>query len=80
VAATGKGDERAFPLIFDKFKYAFATENQQGMINTVEAIIKIADPRGQQVFDMLRAKYKDSPNILDKINIYEAQFKAALQK
>jgi HEAT repeat protein len=80
VAATGKGDERAFPLIFDKFKYALATENQQGMINTVEAIIKIADPRGQQVFDMLKAKFKDSPNILDRINIYETRFKAALQK
>ena len=80
VAATGKGDERAFPLIFDKFKYAFATENQQGMINTVEAIIKIADPRGQQVFDMLRTKYKDSPNIIEKINFYESRFKAALQK
>ena len=80
VGATGKGDQRAFPLIFEKFKYALATENQQGMINTTRAIIKIADPRGQQVFDMLRAKFKDQPNIISQVDYYEAQFKAGLGK
>jgi aminopeptidase N len=80
VAATGKGDQRAFPLIFEKFKYALATGNQQGMINTTLAIIKIADPRGQQVFDMLRARFKDQPNIMSQVDFYEAQFKAALGK
>jgi HEAT repeat protein len=80
VAATGKGDQRAFPLIFEKFKYALDTGNVQGMINTTLAIIKIADPRGQQVFDMLRAKFKDQPNVISQIDQFETQFKAALSK
>jgi hypothetical protein len=80
VAATGKGDPRAFPLIFEKFKYALDTENQSGMINTTRAIIQIADPRGQQIFDMLRAKYKDNRTVLEKVDLYEGQFKAALNK
>ena len=79
VAATGKGDQRAYPLIFQQFKTAYDETNIQGLINSVQAVIKIADPQGQEVFDMLRVKFKDQPGPLATVNQYEAQFKAAIK-
>lgn len=80
VGASGKGDPRAYPLIYDRFKVALAASNIQGIINSVQAIIKIADPRGQEVFDTLKVKFKDQPNALNAISNYETQFKAAVKQ
>jgi len=76
VGTTGKGDPRAFPLIFEQFKKAFDANSVQNMTNTLEAIIKIGDPRGQQAFDMLKVKFKDNPGALQTIGIFESEFKA----
>lgn len=79
VGATGKGDERAFPLIFERFKKALDANDFNGIANTSQAFVKIADPRGQQAFDMLKEKFKNQANIMGFINFLEAQFKAALK-
>jgi aminopeptidase N len=80
VGATGKGDERAFPLIFEQFKVALDNNDFQGLFNSTQGIIKLADPRGQQAFDMLKAKFKGQANIIGFVNALEAQFKAAIGK
>lgn len=80
VGATGKGDSRAFDLIFDGFKKALAVMDEQGLLNSVHAIITLGDPRGQQAFDMLKEKFKGQQNILDFIATLENQFKAAIAK
>lgn len=80
VGATGKGDARAYPLIFEKFKAALAANNIQAMINSVQAVVKVADPRGQEVFDMLKVRFKDQPGALTAITGYETQFKAAIKQ
>lgn len=80
VGATGKGDPRAYPLIFEQFKKAFDANNIQGAINGINAIVRIADPRGQQAFDMLKEKFKTNPGAINFINGLEAQFKAAIGK
>ena len=80
VGATGKGDPRAYPLIFEQFKKAADANNQLGMLNAMNAIIKIADPRGQEVFDMLKIKFKDQPGAMNVISGYEEGFKAAVGK
>ena len=64
VAATGKGDPRAFPLIFDEFKKAYAANNFNGLFSTTQAIIKIADPRGQEAIDMLRDKIQGNQGMM----------------
>ena len=79
VGATGKGDPRAYPLIFQQFKNAYDANNVQDLINSIQAIIKIADPRGQEAFDMLKVKFKDQPGPMQAITAYEAQFKAAIK-
>lgn len=79
VGATGKGDARAFPLIFERFKRALDANDFNGLQNSVAAIIKVADPRGQEAFDLLKTKFKDQANVLDFVMFFEAQFKAALK-
>lgn len=80
VAATGKGDPRAFPLVFDRFKTALAADDFDDLARGLEAIIQLADPRGQQAFDLMREKFKSDPALLAGVKFYEDQFKAALKK
>jgi aminopeptidase N len=80
VGATGKSDPRAYPLIFEQFKQAFDANNIQGIINGITAIVRVADPRGQQAFDMLKEKFKGNANALNFVSALEAQFKAAIAK
>jgi aminopeptidase N len=80
VGATGKGDPRAFPLIFEQFKKAMEVSSFQGMINGMNALVKVADPRGQEAFDLVKKKFKDQPGALNFIAGFEARFKAAIGK
>jgi aminopeptidase N len=80
IGATGKGDPRAYPLIYDQFKKAYDSGNIQNLIGSIQAIIKVADPRGQEAFDLLKTKYKDSPGAMQAITAYELQFRAAIKQ
>ncbi len=78
VAATGKGDPRAFPLIFAAFKTAIDANDIQGLFNSVQSIIQLTDPRGQEAFNLLKAKFKDNPQFFGYVTFFETQFKEAL--
>ena len=80
VAASGKGDARAFPLIFERFKNDVEANRFQGIFSGIQAIIKLGDPRGQQAFDLLRERYKDNPQFLPFVENLETQFKATIPK
>lgn len=80
VAATGKGDERAFPLIFEQFKRALAETDYQVIFESMQAMLKLADPRGQQAIDMLREKFKGQDGILGYVDQLEEAFKKAIKK
>ncbi|HQZ97863.1 MAG TPA: M1 family metallopeptidase [Pyrinomonadaceae bacterium] len=79
VGATGKGDARAYPLIFEKFKTAYDAGNVQGIVNGIQAIVKLADPRGQEAIDMLKVKFKDNPGAMQFVAAQEAALKAAIK-
>lgn len=80
VGATGKGDPRAYPLIFEKFKRALDANDFNDLVQGIQAIIRLADPRGQEAFDLMKSKFKDNPQILGGVNFFEQQFQAALKK
>lgn len=80
VGAVGKGDERSYPLIIGSFKKALANQDFQGIFNAVQGIIALADPRGQEAFDMLREKFNGNQQIMGFVTFMENQFKAALKK
>jgi hypothetical protein len=78
VASAGKGDPRAFSLIFENFKKAYDASSERALINSIDAIIRIADPRGQEAFDMLKKKFKDNAGAMQYITSHEAMFKSAI--
>ena len=80
IGMTGKGDARAFPIIFEQFQAALETNDFNGLLVSTQSIIKLADPRGQKAFDLLKEKFKNQKDFLNYINILETQFKAAIGK
>lgn len=80
IGAEGKGDKRAFPLIFEAFKTALANNEFQALFDSTSAIVKLADPRGQEAFDLLKTKFKDAPQFMGYITFFESQFQAAIKK
>jgi aminopeptidase N len=80
IAATGKGDERAFPLVFDRFRKSLEASDFNGIFQGLQAVIRLADPRGQQAFDLMREKFKNNPGFTGTIDFFEKQFKAATGK
>ncbi len=80
VATSGKSDARAFPLIFDAFKKSLANNEFQNIFSGIQAIVKLADPRGQEAFDLMKAKFKNQPNYTGFIDFFEKQFQAAVKK
>ena len=80
IASAGKGDTRAFPIVFDSFKQSLDANDFNGIFSGIQSIIKIADPRGQQAFDLLKTKFKGNQQIMGFATFLEAQFKAALPK
>ena len=57
------------------------TENDiNGIFSNVMLITMLADPRGQETFDVLKAKFKDDANAMIAVNQYETQFKEVIKK
>ncbi len=79
IAALGKGDA-AYPLIFGRFKKSMDENDLNGIFNNVLLITKLADPRGQEAFELLKAKFKDDAYTMTTVNTYETQFNEALKK
>jgi aminopeptidase N len=79
LAASGKGDPRIYPLLLENFKLALENNDFQAIFGGFQGFIRLADPRGQEAFDLAKAKFKDQQNFLGALNQLEAQFKKAIQ-
>lgn len=75
VAAVGREDERAFPLIFAKFKKSLKDNDFSGIFDGLQSIADFGDSRGQEAFDMAKEKFKEQYNLLNFIKQIENQFK-----
>ncbi len=78
IAANGKGDPRAYPLILESYKRALDNNQYQSIFNALASLIRLGDPRGQEAFDLARAKFKSQPQLMNYVSMLEAQFKKAL--
>jgi aminopeptidase N len=79
IAALKKSDA-AYPFMFAEFKKALAENDLHGIFYSVQLITTIADARGQEAFELLKAKFKDDENAMTAVAQYETQFKAAIKK
>ena len=80
LAASGKGDTRIYPLLLENFKQSLETNAFQGIFGGLQNFVKLADPRGQEAFDLAKDKFKENQNLLGFINQIEAQFKKAIEQ
>ncbi|MCO6511958.1 MAG: DUF3458 domain-containing protein [Aridibacter famidurans] len=78
IAEYGKGDPRAFPLIFDNFKQALESSDFNGIFSGFEALIKLGDPRGQEAFDLAKEKFGSNQNLVRFIGQFEERFKKSV--
>jgi aminopeptidase N len=67
--------EKAYPLIFERFKLSMSENDLNGIFTNILLIIALGDSRGQEAFDLLKTKYKDDASLMKTINQFEAQFK-----
>ena len=51
-----------------------------GIFTNTMLITQLADPRGQEAFEMLKTKFKDDANAIVAVNQYETQFKETVRK
>lgn len=79
IVALGRGDA-AYPLIFDRFKKSIEENDLNVIFSNVLLITTLADPRGQEVFELLKAKFKTDDNTMLAVNQYETQFNDALKE
>ena len=79
ISSLGKS-ESAYLLVFERFKASMNENDVQGIFNNILLIIALADPRGQEAFDMLKAKYKDDPAIYDAAIQQETSFKGVIKQ
>jgi hypothetical protein len=54
-----------------RFKKAMDEEDINGVFNNALLITILADPRGQDAFDLLKIKFKDDANALNAANQFE---------
>lgn len=80
LAASGKGDARIYPLLIESFKKSLANNDFQGIFSGFQGIVRLADPRGQEAFDLAKEKFKGQNNLLNFVNMLETQFKKAIEQ
>ncbi|MBC7796024.1 MAG: DUF3458 domain-containing protein, partial [Pyrinomonadaceae bacterium] len=64
IAANGKGDARAYPLLFDAFKKSLDDNDIRAAFGGLVSIVKLGDSRGQQAIDLMKTKFAGNQQIL----------------
>ncbi|MBL0355905.1 MAG: hypothetical protein IPP72_03030 [Chitinophagaceae bacterium] len=75
----GKGN-LGFPTVLERFKKSLQENDVNDIFNNVMLTAILADPRGQEVFDVVKIKFKDDTNAMTAVNQYEEQFREAIKK
>ena len=77
LVALGQG-ERAVPIVLARLDRALAEDDINDVFSNVLLLITLGDPRGEAVFDRLRAHYRDDPQALAAVEGYATQFREAV--
>lgn len=79
LATLGAGQE-GYPIVLARIEKAITSNNQQDIFQHLLLITTLADPRGSEVFEKLKIKFKDNPSAMTAITQFEAQFNEAIGK
>lgn len=79
LASFNKG-HLGYEIILERLNQALLHEDINDVFSNTLLISILADSRGTEVFEILKAKYKNDKNAMNAVNMYEEQFKSALKK
>lgn len=79
IKSLGKS-ERAYPLILERFKKSMAENDLNGMFYNLNLIVILADARGAEAFELLKARFKDDASVMTAVSQYGTQFNEAVKK
>jgi len=74
----GKGSE-GFLIVHERFKKSMEENDVNDIFNNVMLIAILGDPRGLEIFDSLKSKFKDDANAMVAVEQYEKQLKEATE-
>jgi len=75
----GKANE-GYSVILNQLKKSLAENDINDIFYNALQIKTLADPRGSEVFTLLKEKFKNNDNAMASVNQLEAQFTNALKK
>jgi aminopeptidase N len=70
----------AYPFLSAAFKKAIDENDTHGIFYNTLLITELADARGLEIFDSLKAKFKDDANAMVAVEQYESQLKESTKK
>jgi aminopeptidase N len=76
LAAFGKGNE-GFAIVLERFKKSMEEEDINDIFNNVMLIAILGDPRGLEIFDPLKMRFKEDKNAMVAVEQFENQLKEA---
>lgn len=78
LVALGKGDT-AYAMLLERFKKSMVENDVNDIFANTYLLTIIADARGQEVYDLLRKKFKDDANAMLAVTNYETQYQTAMK-
>lgn len=72
--------EEAYPFLSAAFKKAMDENDIHGIFYNTLLITELAEPRGLEIFESLKAKFKDDANAMVAVEQYESQLRESAKK
>ncbi len=69
-----------YPLLRTGFKKAMDEDDLHGIFYHVLLITTLAEPRGKEMFELLKAKFKNDAGVMIAVNQHEAQFNDVIKR
>lgn len=77
IAGLGRSAD-AYPLIVDRLKKSLGEDDLNVIFNNVLLIETLADPKGKEIYPLLRERFKNDESLLKVVDQCESQFNQAI--
>lgn len=77
ISGLGRSND-AYPLILNRLKKSLLENDLNVIFNNVLLIEVLAEPKGREIFELLKERFKDDENMLSIVAQWETQFKEAI--
>lgn len=72
--------ELGYPILLERFKKSLADNDLNDIFQNVQLINLLRDKRANEIYDLLKEKFKADSGVLDAVKNYERQFLESIKK